>query len=113
MDLLSFWNKSADKAHNNMINLQLASKLIDEALAQETTESVNDFLATHPDTVSEFESAPLLAEQVAGFTGEATTVPLEPWHGSLATADHEAMAKVANPEALLLAAGDYSYAMAA
>lgn len=96
-----------------MINLQLASQLIDEALAQETTESVNAFLAAHPDIASDIEVVSPLAEQVAGFTGEATNAPLEPWHGSFATNGHDVVAEVPKSEALLLAAGDYSYAMAA
>lgn len=90
-----------------MIDLQLISRLIDAALAQETTASVDAFLAAYPDAV-----APL-AEQVAGFTGEATNAPLQPWHGSFVTAGSDAITQAENTNTPTAMAGDYSYAMAA
>jgi len=92
-----------------MINFQLISRLIGEALAQETTESVDAFLLAHADTVSE----PELAEQVAGFTGAATNVPLQSWCGSLVTASSDAVTQTSKTNTLKAMAGDYSYAMAA
>lgn len=94
-----------------MIDLQLISRLINEALARETTESVDAFLAANLDTVFELASAPL-AEQVEGFIGAATNAPLEPWHGSFVTAGYDAIAQT-NSDASLPTVGDYSYAMAA
>lgn len=95
-----------------MIDLQLISRLIDAALAQETTESVDAFLAAHPDAVSEAALVPL-AEQVIGFTGAATNVPLQPSHGSFVTAGYDAITTTVGSNTPNVMAGDYSYAMAA
>ena len=95
-----------------MIDLQAISRLLDAALAQETTASVDAFLAAHPDPGAE----PAVAagtELFEGFIGTATTTPLHTVNGSMKSGGQGAYLREAPIGSMAAGAGNYSYAMAA
>lgn len=97
-----------------MIDLTLLSRLIDEALAKETTESIDAFLAAHPDAPAQ-EEEPAFAGEFEGFMGAAQKAPmaLEQWQGSVVSASQGTVVETKQPVTSPRNSGAYSYAMAA